>query len=51
MPEQSELGLDLEASNNHLAKQWADEAVADGDFLDWDHAYEAAWTLIEDGDM
>jgi len=48
---QLELLLDHEPSQNYLAKIWATEAIADGDFIDWDHAYESAWTLIEDGEL
>ena len=42
------LPLDHEPCLNHQAKLMADEMVASGDCLNWDHAYECAWNVIED---
>ena len=42
------LPLDHEPCLNHKAKLMADEMVASGDCLNWDHAYECAWNVIED---
>lgn len=42
------LPLDHEPCLNHQAKLMADEMVASGDCLSWDHAYESAWVSLED---
>ena len=39
------LPLDHEPCLNHQAKLMADEMVASGDCLNWDHAYECAWNV------
>ena len=41
------LPLDHEPCLNHQAKLMADEMVASGDCLNWDHAYEAEWMYLD----
>jgi len=47
MPNQLELPLDHEPSLNHWAMALADDDVATGEYFNWDHAYECAWSYIE----
>ncbi len=44
------LPLCYEASNDHWATLIADDSVADGDCLNWEHAYECAWNFIEENE-
>jgi len=44
---EEELPMNHEPSLNHWAKLRADEGVADGDYSNWDHAYEAEWMYLD----
>ena len=48
MQTQDELPLDHEPSLDHWAKALADDDIATGYHTNWDHAYECAWTIIEE---
>lgn len=39
--------IDFSESDNEMIKQQATDAVACGDFLNWDHAYETLWDAFE----
>lgn len=39
--------LDFSDSDDEMIKKLATEAVDDGDFLTWDHAYESLWANFE----
>jgi thymidine phosphorylase len=41
------LPFDFEPCMNHEARLMADEMVKSGECLNWDHAYECAWNVIE----
>ena len=47
MNSQLDLPLDHEPSLDHWAKCIADDTIATGYHINWDHAYESAWCLIE----
>jgi hypothetical protein len=47
MPEQLNLSFDYEHSNNYMICLQANEAVEEGEFSNWDHAYETLWSLFE----
>ncbi len=47
MDDQIKLNLDYSESDNRVVKQMATEAVAAGDFLNWDHAYESIWECYQ----
>jgi hypothetical protein len=44
---QDELPLDHEPSLEHWARALADDDVATGEILNWDHAYESAWMFLD----
>tara|TARA_Y100001973_G_scaffold83067_1_gene122979 strand:+ start:49 stop:210 length:162 start_codon:yes stop_codon:yes gene_type:complete len=44
---QKELPLNHEPSLDHWAKVLADCDVANGNCLNWDHAYESHWELLD----
>ena len=44
---QLDLPLDHDPSLEHWARALADDDVATGEILNWDHAYESAWCYIE----
>ena len=44
---QLELSLDYSEPDNQVVWKMATEAVAAGDFLNWDHAYESIWDAYE----
>tara|TARA_R100001126_G_C4725161_1_gene101140 strand:- start:322 stop:510 length:189 start_codon:yes stop_codon:yes gene_type:complete len=43
----NELAIDHEPSLDYMAKDWADCDVGSGEILNWSHAYENAWSAIE----
>jgi hypothetical protein len=47
MTEQYTLNLSYEGSDNYLVCLQANEAVEEGEFNNWDHAYETLWDLFE----
>jgi len=42
-----ELPIDHEPSLDYIAQAWATHDVEDGEILNWDHAYEMAWSALE----
>tara|TARA_A100000164_G_scaffold321118_1_gene303615 strand:- start:250 stop:438 length:189 start_codon:yes stop_codon:yes gene_type:complete len=42
-----ELAMNHEPSLDYMAQDWADCDVENGEILNWDHAYESAWSAIE----
>ena len=44
---QEELPLNHEPSLNHWAKALADCDVETGECLNWDHAYESHWQMLD----
>jgi len=50
MEQQMLLPLDHETSLNYMARAMADQDVESGACLNWDHAYEDAWSYLE-GEM
>ena len=43
-----QLTFNFEEAENEMIRQQATIAVADGDFNNWDHAYESLWNLFEE---
>jgi len=39
--------IDLAESDDDMIKRQATDAVARGDFDNWDHAYESLWAAFE----
>jgi hypothetical protein len=39
--------IDLAESDDDMIKRQATDAVARGDFNNWDHAYESLWAAFE----
>ena len=46
--EKLELNINYEYSDNELIKKMATESVENGDYLNWDHAYESLWNWFEE---
>lgn len=40
--------LDFSDADNEMIKKLATEAVACGDYTNWDHAYESLWNAFEE---
>ena len=44
---QLQLGINYELIDNHLVLLWAKEAMDNGEYTNFDHAYESMWNLLE----
>ena len=42
-----QLEIDTSDADEVMVQRLADEAVADGEFSNWDHAYESLWVWLE----
>jgi len=47
MTEQLNLSFDYGHSDNYMIRIQANESVEQGEFSNWDHAYETLWDLFE----
>ena len=45
---EGELPINHEPSLDYIAQDWANCDVENGEILNWDHAYEMAWSTLED---
>ena len=45
------LDFNWQEFDNELIKREANISVANGEYDDWDHAYEAHWDMWEAGDL
>ena len=46
-PTSKQLEIDLSESNEVMIHILTDEAIASGEFSNWDHAYETMWVWLE----
>ena len=49
--DQMSLDFNWEAIDNELIKREATISVANGEYDNWDHAYETHWEMWESGDL
>lgn len=42
-----QLAIDTSDADEVMVQRLADAAVADGEFSNWDHAYESLWVWLE----
>lgn len=45
--QQLQLDINYEPSDNHLVHLWSKEAVENGEYINFDHAYDSMWNLLE----
>tara|TARA_R110002020_G_scaffold161631_1_gene346906 strand:+ start:534 stop:701 length:168 start_codon:yes stop_codon:yes gene_type:complete len=45
---QLNLSINYTQSDNEMIKRQASDAVSSGDFLNWDHAYESLFDILEE---